>query len=210
LTVAAHSRRWIGGLMALLLIGIAATILIGRSRVSSVVLLPAGTSLTPKPSVIATWFSRAKEFVLGKSRTVMIDIAFVRVTPSSRPPLSFPQPVKAITNLHIYFVGTNEAARMCKHLTSGDNAAPRCRIATSEGVATKITVDQFTLELLCRGRSDGTDLLASIYAGGPVTTNLAIGGRFQIPKDQALFILKSANIPDDRATRAVILTPRWK
>ena len=205
-----HSRRWLVISIPVLLVAAAIVILVvGGSRLDGVVLLPANTNLNPKRSVVALWFQRAKEFVFGKSRTVLVDVTFVSVSASASPPLSFPRVAKTITNLHVYLVGTNEASKMYKHLTIGESASTQCRIVTSHGIYTKIAIpSSLTLELVARERSHGTDLLTSIGALGAGTANLT--ARLQIPKDHAVFILKTTDPPDMARTRAVVLTPRWK
>ncbi|HKQ40404.1 MAG TPA: hypothetical protein VJ063_20195 [Verrucomicrobiae bacterium] len=217
--------------MLVVVLAIALTILLLRDgEVPRVVLLPANTSLAPKRLAFDgwvpmswAWYWRTKDFVLGHSRSVVID-ATVASFPAQGVLPSFPPAIKSITNLHIYFVRTNEAVRMRQELTSsGGSYSTACRITTAHGIHTRMvsasgqpTSPSFSLEVLARQRGDCTDLLTSIEATGFGTgittaiTNLAMAARIQIPKEHALFILKTTERTGDPATLGVILTPKWK
>lgn len=225
------SRQRTIALSLLLLVAVALVILSFRSApVPSVILLPANTSLAPARAAFDrwvpmswAWYWRVKDFVLGHSKTVVIDATFVCVPPKGEQLSSFPQPVKSITNLHIYFVRTNESARMCKHLTAGRSYTASCRIATAHGIHTRLfsssgqsTTPSFSLEVLAKRGRNCTDLRTSIEATGfgdsltAAITNLAMAAQLQIPKDHAVFILKSGERPEGPDTLGVILTPKWK
>jgi len=213
----------------LLLVAVILIVLSFRTGpVPRVILWPANTSLAPKRVALDqwvpmswAWYWRAKDFVLGHSRTVVIDANFVGVPAEIDQLSAFPPPVKTVTNLHIYLIRTNECASMYKHLTRGSSHSAACRIATAHGIQTRLfngqsTSRSFSLELLAKRQRDGTDLRVSIEAAGfdfPVTsavTNLAMAARFQIPKDHAVFIIKSAEPSENTSTVGVILTPKWK
>ena len=223
------SRRRMVVLILLLLVVVTVVMLSFRGgELPSVILLPANANLAPKGWAFDrwvpmswAWYWRAKDFVLGHSKTVVIDATFVSVPPRTELVPSFSRPVKTITNLHIYFVGTNESARMYKHLTSAGSYSTACRIATAHGIETRLFSGQstsrcFSLAVLAKRRSDCTDLCTSIEAAGfgdsltTAITNLAMAARLQIPKDHDVFILKSAEHPEDPATLGVILRPKWK
>jgi len=209
-------------------------LLFSRSRVASVILLPENTSLNPKHSVFGdhwvpvswAWYWHAKEFILGKPRTVVIHATFVHVVrPKAAAQSSFPHAVKATTNLHIYFVSSNQCARMRKDLTAGESHSREwaAQITTSQGTRTRMSMGgpsaqspSFSLEVVPRRRAGYTDLLTSIQeirlgdsVSNPIT-NLTLTARFQIPKDHAVFLLKSGEPPDDPISLGVILTPKWK
>lgn len=196
--------------------------------VPDVILLPANTSFAPKGPTLDrwvpmswAWYWRAKDFMLGHSKTVVIHATFISVPPRPEQLASFPPPMKTATNLNVYFVSEYESARMNKQLASGGSYTTACRISTAHGIQTKLFSGQsrspeFSLEVLAKRRGDYTDLQTCIKAVGfgdaigSAATNLAMAARLQIPKDHVLFIVKTAERAEEPATLGVILTPKWK
>jgi hypothetical protein len=122
-------------------------VLFRSAPVPNIVLLPANASLVPKGVAFDkwvpmswAWYWRTKDFVLGHSRTVLIEATFFSISPKPELPMSFPQPVKSITNLDIYFVPTNESGEIGVGWTwtlwKGHTAS--CRIATADGIQARV------------------------------------------------------------------------
>jgi hypothetical protein len=201
-----------------------------RAPVPGVILLPANTSVTNTPGSVVdrwvpvswAWYWKTKEFVLGRSKTVLIETGFVsgaRPLALTAEKTSLPPPVMSITNLQIYFVHTNESAKLFKY---GSDSS-WFRVSVNQGMCAKMVSaggrrgrPSFSVGVLAKRRGDCTDLTTSIEATGfgsslsTAITNLAMAARLQIPKGHALFILKSGEDPEEPEQFGMILTPTWK
>lgn len=183
------SRLRMAALIVLLFIAVALAIIFFRSEaVPRAILLAANNSFAPKRWIADQWIPMSWAWYFA--------------------PSDFPQPIKTITNLSIYFVNMSESASMHKQLTSGTNSGTACRISTGQGIHTRLFSGQspspsFALEVVVKRRSDCTDLRTSIQAVGfGGITNLAMAVRLQVPQDHCVFIMKSADTSGERGTLA--------
>lgn len=214
-------------LILIVLIGIVTIILwVKPSRPASVVLLPEDTRLPPKDSLVPGswgWYWSAKEFIFGTPPMVMIGITVLHiegVNEANRALL--PAAVKTATNLQIYFINTNDVAKLRGALASSQSTSSEyggASITTGEGIRVTIIMgptpnSSISVKVIARRRGPHTDLLTSIQATGLRATgqlamrDLNVATRLQIPKDHAALILKS--YATNSALVGVFLTPRWQ